>query len=116
MNAANANLLNAVVLVAMGVWGYLGSDNPSPTALIPVFIGTTLFVMTNSIRAHNKLIAHIAVVLTLLILIALIKPFTAAMGRSDTMATVRVGLMMLTSAVALVYFIKSFIDARKAKA
>jgi hypothetical protein len=116
MNAANANLLNAVVLVAMGVWGYFGSDNPSPTALIPVFIGTTLFVMTNSIRAHNKLIAHIAVVLTLLILIALIKPFTGAMGRSDTMATVRVGLMMLTSAVALVYFIKSFIDARKAKA
>lgn len=115
MNAANANLLNAVVLVAMGAWGYFGSDSPSPTALIPVAFGAVLFVMTNSIRVHNKVVAHIAVLLTLLILVALVKPFTAAMGRSDTLATVRVGLMMLTSLVALIYFVKSFIDARKEK-
>ncbi|MGA0232795.1 MAG: hypothetical protein ACO3MB_07965, partial [Saprospiraceae bacterium] len=115
MNAANANLLNALVLVAMGAWGYFGSDSPSPTALIPVAFGAILFVMTNSIRSHNKLVAHIAVVLTLLILLALVKPFTAAMGRSDTMAAARVGLMMLTSLVAMVFFIKSFIDARKDK-
>jgi len=115
MNAANANLLNAVVLVAMGAWGYFGSDSPSPTALIPVAFGAILFVMTNSIRSHNKLVAHIAVVLTLLIMVALVKPFTAAMGRSDTMAAARVGLMIVTSLVAMVYFIKSFIDARKDK-
>lgn len=115
MNAANANLINAVVLVAMGAWGYFGSDSPSPTALIPVAFGTVLFVMTNSIRDHNKVVAHIAVVLTLLIMIALIKPFNAALGRSDNMAAFRVGLMVLTSFVSFIFFIKSFIDARKAK-
>lgn len=115
MNAANANLVNAFILVAMGAWGYFGSDSPSPTALIPVFIGAILFVMTNSIRAHNKVVAHIAVVLTLLIFVALIKPFSAAMGRDDSMAMLRVGLMLLSSLVAMVYFIKSFIDARKEK-
>ncbi len=115
MNAANANLLNAVVLVAMGAWGYFGSDSPSPTALIPVFIGAILFVMTNSVRNHNKVVAHIAVVLTLLIFVALLKPFSAAMGREDSMAMVRVGLMLATSLVAMIYFVKSFIDARKSK-
>lgn len=116
MNAGNANLLNAVVLVGMGMWGYLGSASPSPTALIPVVIGVILFVMTNFIRNHHKVVSHIAVVLTLLILVALIKPLTGAMGRGDNMATMRIGLMMLTSAIAFVAFIKSFIDARKASA
>jgi len=115
MNAGNANLLNAAILIIMGAWGYFGSESPSPTALIPVIVGAILFVMTNSIRNHNKVVAHIAVVLTLLIFVALLKPLSAALGRDDTMAVVRVGLMLLSSLVAIVYFIKSFIDARKSK-
>ena len=114
MNAGNANFLNAIVLVGMGMCGYLGSLSPSPTALIPVFIGVILFVMTNFVRNHHKVVSHIAVVLTLVILIALIKPLTGAMERSDSMAMIRIGLMMLTSAIAFVVFIKSFIDAKKA--
>lgn len=115
MNAGNANLINAVVLVAMGMWGYLGSDDPSPTALIPVGFGVALFVMTNFVRNHHKVVSHIAVVLTLLILIALVMPFKAAMGRSDSMAMMRTGAMMLTSLIAMVAFIKSFREARKSK-
>lgn len=115
MNPGNANFINAAVLIVMGAWGYFGSESPSPTALIPVVVGAILFVMTNSIRNHNKVVAHIAVLLTLLILVALIKPFTAAMGRADSMAMIRVGLMMLTSLIAMIAFVKSFIDARKEK-
>ena len=115
MNAGNANLLNSSVLVAMGLWGYFGSDSPSPTALIPVGIGAALFVMTNFIRNHHKIVSHIAVLLTLLILVALIKPLTGAMDRGDNMATLRVGLMILTSLIAFISFIRSFIEARKSK-
>lgn len=115
MNPGNINLINAVILITMGAWGYFGSDSPSPTALIPVFVGAILFVMTNSVRNHNKVVAHIAVVLTLMIFVALFKPLSAAMGRNDSMATVRIVIMMLSSLVALGVFIKSFIDARKNK-
>ncbi len=87
------NLVNSIVLIAMGLWGYLSSETPSPTALIPV----------------------VAVVLTLFILIALSMPFKGAMGRGDNLAMGRIGLMMLTGLIALVSFIISFIDARKAK-
>jgi len=97
MNAANANLLNALVLVAMGAWGYFGSDSPSPTALIPVAFGAILFVMTNSIRSHNKLVAHIAVVLTLLILLALVKPFTAAVVKPNAFAACSAGTTFATA-------------------
>jgi len=115
MNAAVASLINAVALVGLGLWGYLGSETPSTTALIPVIIGVLLLLMNGGVKKENKVIAHIAVVLTLLILIGLIKPMMGAMDRGDTMATARVAIMILTTIMAMFYFIKSFRDARKAR-
>lgn len=113
MNAANANLLNAITLLAMGGWGY--SETQATTALIPVFFGVLLLVFTNSIRSHNKAIAHIAVVLTLVILLAL-----CGMRLPKSMAQGGIGLyrviaMIVTGVIALIAFIKSFIDAKKAR-
>ena len=39
MKAHVASFMNAVVLVGFGLWGYLGSETPSKTALIPVVFG-----------------------------------------------------------------------------
>lgn len=116
MNAYVANILNAFVLICMSLWGYLSSESPSATALIPVAFGIILLIMSYGIKKENKIIAHVAVVLTLLIIISFLKPLSGALGRSDNMAMMRVGAMMLTSLIAMFYFIKSFIDARKARA
>ena len=115
MNAYTASLLNAICLVVLGTWGYFASDSPSMTAFIPVVIGGILLACSSGIRKENKVIAHVAVLLTLLILFGLIKPLTGAIGREDTMAVLRVGIMMITTVVAIVYFVKSFIDARRNK-
>lgn len=106
------NLINAIILIAMGAWSYLGSDTPSKTALIPVFFGIVLFIVTPQFRKGNRVIAHIAVILTLFIFIALFKPLTGAINRSDSLAISRVVIMMVSSLLALIIFIKSFVDAR----
>ena len=111
MKPFQANLINAVTLIGLGLWGYFSTQ--SPTALISPAFGALLLLMTPGVRSENKIIAHIAVTLTLLILIALIKPLT---GGGDTLAKTRVGIMMLTSLIAMITFIRSFIAARKAKA
>ena len=116
MNAYVANVLNAVVLIGMSLWGYLSSESPSATALIPVAFGIILLILSNGVKKENKIVAHVAVVLTLLILISLFKPLSAALGRSDNMAMMRLAVMIVTSLIAMIYFIKSFIDARKARA
>ena len=115
MKAHTASLLNAIILIGLGLWGYFGSQSPSMTALIPVIFGAIILAMNKGIKNENKVIAHVAVVLTLLILIGLIKPLSGAMDRGDTMATARVAVMILSTLVALGYFIKSFIDARRQK-
>ena len=115
MKAHNVSLVNSVILIAMSAWGYLASEAPSITALIPLFFGVILLLCYQGVKKQNKVIAHVAVLLTLVVLVALFMPLKGAIGRSDTEATVRVALMIVTSALSMVYFIKSFIDARKDK-
>ncbi|MBX2872856.1 MAG: hypothetical protein KTR30_12170 [Saprospiraceae bacterium] len=115
MKPFQANLVNAAVLIILGLWGYLGSETPSATALIPVGFGVIFALATPPFKKENKVVAHIIVLLTLLIIIALFMPLRGALGRGDTVAAARVGIMIATSIVAMVIYIKSFIDARKAR-
>lgn len=115
MNAYKAHLLNAFTLLIMGLWGMYATDW-APTAGIPVLIGVVLLVLTNGVRYENKAIAHVAVVITLLGLIALIaKPLIAALGTDDILKKFRVIAMVVTSTIAMVFFMKSFRDARIAR-
>jgi hypothetical protein len=113
MNAALASLINAIILISLGLYGYVSSTTPSITAIIPIFVGVLLFLINSGVKKENKMIAHLAVLLTLLILLGLIKPLLGATGRNDSMATFRIIAMMVSCVFAMVYFIKSFIEAKK---
>lgn len=115
MTPGNVSLLNALVLIALGLIGYFTSENPSPTAFIPVVFGFILLACNPGVRKNNKAIAHVAVLATLLILLGLVMPLKGAVGRGDSAAIVRVCLMLATTVLAMVVFVRSFIAARKAK-
>lgn len=115
MNASKANILNALVLILMGGWGAYATQLASPTALIPVVGGLILLGCQKGVTSENKVIAHVAVVVTLLMVLGIVKPFMGALGDSDTMGMLRTGLMLLTGIIAMVFFIKSFRDARIAR-
>ena len=112
MNAHIASLVNGIILIVIGLWGYLESS--SATSLIPVGIGAVLLLLNKGVKNSNKLIAHIAVLITLLSF-ANIMPLRSALldGRSE--AVLRIIIMLSSSVYAMVFFIKSFIDARKNK-
>ena len=67
MKAYTVSLINSLVLVTMGLWGYFESDSRPITALIPVIVGIILVVINNGVKKENKIIAHIAVLLLSLI-------------------------------------------------
>ena len=114
MKAHIASLMNGLILIGFGLWAYLGSDSRSETALIPVGIGVVLLALYPGVKKENKIVAHIAVLLTLLILVGLVKPLLGALDRNG-LAVMRVVVMMVSTLVALVFFIKSFIDVRRAR-
>lgn len=115
MNASTANQLNSFTLIIMGIWGAVATQLASPTALIPVVGGVILLLCSKGVAAENKMIAHIAVLITLILIIGIIKPFMGAISDGDTMGMLRTGAMILTGILAMIFFIKSFIDARKAR-
>ena len=113
MNASKANLINSISLIFLGLWGYI--DSSSMTALIPVGMGIVLGGFTNQIKKGNKLIAHIAVLGTLMILISLIGMRLPKSIDQGGIGLYRVIAMITTSSIAMLYFIKSFIDNRRSK-
>jgi hypothetical protein len=48
------SLLNAIVLISFGAWGYFGSESPSPTALIPVAIGVVLLLLNQGVKKREQ--------------------------------------------------------------
>ncbi len=116
MKAHTANLLNALTLILMSAWGYLASETPSITAFIPAVFGVILLACNGGVKKENKVVAHIAVVATLVALLGLGMALKGVIGRgADPMAMFRVGAMIVTSIIAMVAFIKSFRDARIAR-
>ena len=57
--------VNAVILIALGVYGYIISG--SPTALIAPAAGVILLIMAFPVKKENSTVAHIAVAFTLLL-------------------------------------------------
>ena len=115
MKASTSSLLNAIILISMGLWGYFESESKAITALIPVIIGIILLLVNKGVKNENKALAHVAVLLTFLILLGLIKPLLGAFERENAYAIIRVLFMMISSLWAMISFIKSFISARKNK-
>ena len=105
------SFVNAVTLISFGLWGYIDVDY-SPTALIPVVFGVIILALNSGLKKENKTVAHIVVLLTFLILGGLFKPLMSTIESGSAIRITRVGLMMLSTLMALVVFIKSFIANR----
>ncbi|MEL6122527.1 MAG: hypothetical protein AAFQ02_00650 [Bacteroidota bacterium] len=116
MKAPQANIINAITLIAVGLWGYF--ETSSGTAFIPVGFGVALLLCQPGVIKENKVIAHIAVVLTLLILLAMLGmrlPKALAAESDQAIKLLRAGLPIITGILAMVAFVQSFIAARKAR-
>tara|TARA_B100001559_G_scaffold112926_1_gene94734 strand:+ start:1893 stop:2237 length:345 start_codon:yes stop_codon:yes gene_type:complete len=114
MKPHKISFVNAITLISFGLWGYIDVDY-SPTALIPVIFGIIILILNPGLKRENKVVAHIVVLLTFLILGGLVKPLMSTLESGNTMGITRVSLMMLSTLMALIVFIKSFIANRSKK-
>ena len=114
MKPHKISFVNAITLISFGLWGYVDVDY-SPTALIPVVFGVIILALYPGLKKENKTVAHIVVLLTFLILVGLVKPLMSTLESGSIMGITRVVLMMLSTLMALVIFVKSFIANRSKK-
>ena len=85
----------------------------------PIVNGLSPVTLTISLALYkeNKIISHIAVAATLLILVALfttrMEPTILEYKKEVYNSSIRLFAMLLTGTLAMIAFIKSFIQARK---
>lgn len=108
-----ANQINALTLIIGSLLAYLQPDFGSWTVFIPAGFGVVLLACSPGVKSENKIVAHIAVMLTLVIFLMLMVPLIKGLSEGDMMSALRVGIMMATCVLAMVAFIKSFRDARR---
>lgn len=99
MNIYRVMIVNAIVLIVLGVYGYFSSG--SPTALIAPAIGVILVVLSFSVKKDNKTAAHFAVGLTL---IAAIMFFVTGFMRNNMIVIV----MAIFTLLAFVMYVMDF--------
>ena len=119
-----ANIVNAAFLILLGLVAYLmAEEKSSVTALIPTAFGAILLAMTPGIKKHHKVIAHVAVTLTLLGAVGGLSMFFIGLGKPEPATDlaagqhlnklVSQGAMGVSCLVALGFFISNFVYIRK---
>jgi len=97
-------ILNAVILIGLGIYGYVISG--SPTALISSAIGLILLGLSFPVKNENSVVSHIAVGLTG---ISMIMFFVMGILRSNTVIIV----MGVVTLLAFLFYISDFIKRKK---
>ena len=101
------NLINALILLGVGLWGYFHPDAQRSYALIPVAFGLVFLGTTPLFRSGNRIVSFLVVGLTFLLLLALAQPLVQAFSLHDPGNTFRLGLMALSSTVATGVYLKA---------
>lgn len=113
MKPLTINYFNGLVLIIAGLYGYLSIVPQSMTALIPTFAGIIFIILGLVWNKSPKVVAHIAVTLALIMFAMCIWRFT----KIDVWNSPKYifTICILSNLLALIVFIKSFIDARRIK-
>lgn len=108
MPASRANLLNALVLLTLGAWGYLGKPAAPAMVLLPVFFGALLLLCLRGLRSGNRVAAYLTALLTALALVALLILLAGAAGRGEGVAIFRYVVMLVASLFSLLVLFQGF--------
>ena len=123
---AKVTLVFAVLMVALGLAGYLYTGSVHPTALIPTWFGLALglfgFLAISPSESRRKLFMHINVTIGLLgflgAAIEAIRGYGAARSAGIEPDHIALASKLSMAGLMLVYVllcVKSFIDARRAR-
>ncbi len=114
----------ALLLIVLGLGGYLLTGAQSVTALIPAFFGVIVLALAWIVHANpnaTKVVMHVVMVLALLAFLGSVNGFADVLSLLQgadverSAAAVSKSIMALLSLIYLILGIKSFVDARRSQ-
>ena len=113
------NLIYAIILITAGIAGfvlrYLEAKDFQYTSLIPAAFGVILLSLTNGIKIQNKIVSHLAVILTVILGVMTLVMFLKSSGDCFilTRKGIIFGIIIISSFVVLSIYILRFIRIKK---
>ena len=116
-----ANFINGLVLIIVGIFGYISMRNNdaanfSPTVFIAPLSGMLFLLLTPFMKKENKIISHLVVLFTFLLgsmlLVMFIKRVSTGSSLSD-LSMLRFLVMIISCFVAMTTFVSSFRNAER---
>jgi len=113
------NLIYSIILITAGIAGfvlrYLEAKDFQYTSLIPAAFGVILLSMTNGIKIQNKIVSHLAVILTVILGVMTLVMFLKSSGDCFilTRKGIIFGIIIISSFVVLSIYIMRFIRIKK---
>jgi uncharacterized membrane protein (UPF0136 family) len=122
---AKLTIAFGLLLIVLGVFGYVATGSAHPTALIPVWIGLlfVLFgVMANTENSKKRMLwMHISVTVALLVFLGMIPAMIDVMRLSRGVsfphpaAIEEKAILGLFSLIYVLFCVRSFINARRSR-
>ncbi len=113
------NFYYAIFLILIGLFGFFArystQDDIQITSLIPAFFGFVFLFFTKGIRQENSIIAHLAVVLTLVLAGVVSYMFFKNLS-TDFIGTRKFFIFLITALVSYVVlgiYVAGFIDKKR---
>jgi hypothetical protein len=120
MSMPSVTRIVGFLLILLGIVGYIGTGMASITALIPAMAGALFLVLALVARSPQtrKHVMHAAVALALVLVLGVVPRVMGAINAGE--ATRPAVLAQIAMALILIVYVllgvKSFIDARRARA
>ena len=105
MKPIQAIITNAIVLILLGLWGYIASPAYRPTELIPIVFGFFFLAAALPISRDNRIVEFILRILLFLLIIALILSLIRAIDTTSVGHILRISLMILATFYTFIVFI-----------
>jgi len=98
-------IFNGLILVILGVYGYLMAEKQSLTAFIGPVIGIVLIILSVPTKNGKSVFAHIAVIITLLTVITF---FIIGFQRNNPIVIISA----VVSLICLMFYIADFVSRK----
>jgi hypothetical protein len=111
-------LVYGLLLIALGAYYYVATGQASVTALIPAFFGVVILILAILARRPGLLkhVMHAAAALALLAFLGGVSGLIKVLGGDAGNAAREQALMAVVSLVFVALAVRSFIEARRARA
>ena len=120
MKLFKLNLWYGILLIILGLWGFLGyyieQGSYAVTSLIPLFFGLLFIFFTSGVKKDNAIIGHLSglLVLILLIMSVVMLVKNSAGGFELHRKSLIFIFIIIFSVIMIIAQVKYFIDRRKA--